>query len=185
MATPKRQLQILLTVREITPPIWRRILVDSAISLVKLHKAIQILMEWYDYHLYEFTIDGIEFAPATDEDEFYGQQPKSPRKKLGTVFASVGDSILYSYDFGDGWEIDITLEGHTPATGMIPAVTCIGGQRSGPLEDSGGPYGYMEKLQTLRDPDDPDHDDIKAWVPVDFEPERMNIQLINEELANL
>jgi hypothetical protein len=43
----------------------------------------------------------------------------------------------------------------------------------------------MEKLEALRDPNDPDHDDTKAWVPVDFEPETMDIGFINEELANL
>ena len=185
MATPKRQLQLLLTVREITPPIWRRILVDSSISLTKLHNAIQILMDWEDYHLHEFTIDGVGYAPPSDDDEGYGPKPQSPRKKLSTVFATAGDSILYSYDFGDGWQIDITLESDTPITGTVPALTCVSGSRAGPLEDSGGPYGYMDKLRILGDPEDPEYDETKDWVWDDFDPEGLDMQFINEELAKL
>lgn len=38
------------------PDIWRRFLVEDSITFHKLHKIIQKVMGWEDYHLYEFCI---------------------------------------------------------------------------------------------------------------------------------
>ena len=51
-------LQLKLTVMDIKPPIWRRILVADTTTLRRLHRIIQAVAEWDDYHLHEFEIDG-------------------------------------------------------------------------------------------------------------------------------
>jgi len=43
--------QLKITLREIEPPIWRRVLVLSDITFYKLHKTIQAAFGWQDYHL--------------------------------------------------------------------------------------------------------------------------------------
>jgi hypothetical protein len=50
--------QMKLELREIKPPIWRRILVKPEATLRQFHKAIQILFGWYECHLYDFVIQG-------------------------------------------------------------------------------------------------------------------------------
>ncbi len=38
------------------PLIWREVEVPTAITLKVLHDTIQIVMNWFDYHLWEFTV---------------------------------------------------------------------------------------------------------------------------------
>ena len=50
--------QFKVTLRNIHPPIWRRIQVWEDATLAQLHRALQIVMGWEDCHLYEFRIGG-------------------------------------------------------------------------------------------------------------------------------
>jgi hypothetical protein len=48
--------QLKVTLLEIHPPIWRRIQIWEGATLAKLHRTLQIIMGWEDYHLHEFSI---------------------------------------------------------------------------------------------------------------------------------
>lgn len=50
------------------PKIWRRFLVAEDMTLEKLHKIIQEVMGWEDYHLHEFSIDGKDYGIAEGID---------------------------------------------------------------------------------------------------------------------
>ncbi len=54
-----------------------------------------------------------------------------------------------------------------------------------PPEDSGGPWGYMEKLRRLKDPSDEDHADALGWMGEDYDPTLVNLALIEDGLADL
>jgi hypothetical protein len=43
--------QLKVFLREISPMIWRRLLVSGDTTLLELHKIIQIAMGWEGYHL--------------------------------------------------------------------------------------------------------------------------------------
>jgi hypothetical protein len=49
-------LQIKVTLLDVSPPVWRRLLVPAGLSLRRLHDTIQAAMGWYDQHLHEFEI---------------------------------------------------------------------------------------------------------------------------------
>ena len=49
-------------IRQITPMIWRRLLVRSDSTLADLHYTLQIAFAWTDYHLHRFRIHGKEFG---------------------------------------------------------------------------------------------------------------------------
>ena len=49
--------QIKITIKDIKPPIWRRLQVTNDTVLEKLHVVIQVAMGWDNYHLHQF-IDG-------------------------------------------------------------------------------------------------------------------------------
>ena len=40
----------------ITTPIWRRIFVPGDCTLAQLHRVLQVVMGWENYHLYLFRI---------------------------------------------------------------------------------------------------------------------------------
>ena len=66
-------LQLRIALLETEPVIWRRILVDDTSTLHQLHRMIQILLGWWDYHLYRFDVEGALYhgpgdAPFLDED---------------------------------------------------------------------------------------------------------------------
>ena len=56
VATPIYQLKIVL--RDVTPMIWRRLLVASTTTIADLHASIQLAMGWEDLHLHQFLIYG-------------------------------------------------------------------------------------------------------------------------------
>src|SRR3546814_12020562 len=63
-----------------------------------------------------------------------------------------GKTFHYLYDFGDGWEHSVKIQGIAPADpqGSYPRLLEATGMR--PPEDSGGPWGYADKLEALTDP---------------------------------
>ncbi|MGD0010191.1 MAG: hypothetical protein ABSE93_16800 [Terriglobia bacterium] len=49
-------------------------------------------------------------------------------------------------------------------------------------EDCGGIYGYYAKLEALRDPKHPEHNEVIDWMGEDFDPEAFDLQDINSRL---
>lgn len=94
------------------------------------------------------------------------------------------------YDFGDDWAHDVTVEQIVAARGggdegeALPMV--LDGARAGPPEDAGGASGYARLLAVLRDPDDPEHEDMKAWAALwggaAYDPERFDPWTANHTL---
>jgi hypothetical protein len=64
------------------------------------------------------------------------------------VFHTLGDEVRYLYDYGDHWELTLTLIGHERGSGTRAAVT--GGQGIAPPDDCGGIHNWNEE----RPPDD-------------------------------
>jgi len=46
--------QLKVTLQEIRPPVWRLIQTWEDATLAQLHRTLQIVMGWEDYHLHEF-----------------------------------------------------------------------------------------------------------------------------------
>ncbi|MGO9411442.1 MAG: plasmid pRiA4b ORF-3 family protein [Spirochaetia bacterium] len=176
--------QLKLSVSNIRPPIWRRILVRSDLTLARLHLIIQSLMNWYNYHLYQFDIGQEEYGPPLEDDDLHGKR-KSPGIRLSRAFGKGIKSILYEYDFGDGWEIRIQLERILSGLVQEEQVICATGARRGPAEDSGGPYGYQEYLDILKNPSHAEYKEIKEWIGEHFDPEDFDLKETNEELSKL
>ena len=93
-----------IELKDIKPRIWRSFLVDSDITLPNLHKVIQTIMGWSNSHLHQFVKDDIIFS-LPDEEGFM-DSINYTNIRLCEVLKTVGDSIIYEYDFGDDWEHD-------------------------------------------------------------------------------
>ena len=53
-----RIFQIKVELRDVRPPVWRRIQVPGEATLTELNVVIQDAMGWADAHLHEFEVDG-------------------------------------------------------------------------------------------------------------------------------
>lgn len=113
--------QFKLLLLEVAPPIWRSIQAPETYSFWDLHVALQDSMGWLDYHLHLFRVP----KPVTgevvqigipDDDAFEGDEPILPGWKIpiADYFPRPGVVAQYDYDFGDGWEHELTLEAILP-----------------------------------------------------------------------
>jgi hypothetical protein len=176
--------QLLVTLVESQPPIWRRVQVPGDISLAKLHEILQIAMGWSNSHLHQFVVDGISYsAPDPELDELEGRDERTTR--LDQVATSAEDHFVYEYDFGDNWEHDIVVEAILPAEPGIFYPVCTAGERACPPEDCGGIWGYEEMLEAVQDPDHPEHDEMIEWLSQEFDPEVVDLDGINQELRKV
>lgn len=180
-----RMLELTITLAEIEPPIWRHVRVPDTYTLDQLHRVIQLLFGWLDYHLYAFEVGERRFEPPLEEAE----DEDSTGVQLRDLALSKKARLLYTYDFGDNWVHEIVVHDIYIVTPMdeyderlLPKL--YGGERAGPPEDCGGPHGYAEMLEVLRDASHPDHADYHAWSSV-FDPEHFDLRMAANNLAVL
>lgn len=96
-----------------------------------------------------------------------------------------GSKIFYTYDFGDNWEHEILVEKVLPPGQGPKHPECLAGKRACPPEDVGGPWGYLDFLDAIANPDHPQHQDMMEWSGGFFDPEafdRSGINAILEEM---
>jgi len=172
----KTNYQFKITLVESKPPIWRRVLVPSTMTLNQLHDVIQACFGWEQCHLFAFELFG---EHIDDED------PASLSKKIASLGIGEKSTFKYIYDFGDNWEHTILLEKILPVEGTTNFPHCLTGKRAGPLEDSGGMWGYEDKLAVLADKNHPEHEEISEWMGGDFDPELLDLAEVNRRLAEV
>lgn len=174
--------QLNVALQESRPLIWRCVQVPSAMTLPKLHRTLQIVLGWEDYHLHEFRIDGKAYAEPDPEDHHFGREVTDERRvALTTVLSAVGSSFEYIYDFGDNWRHDILLEAILPVTPRKRYPVCLGGARSAPPENVGGIDGYEWYLAALADPQHEEQRRLLEWRGR-FDPEYFPITSVNRQL---
>jgi hypothetical protein len=133
-------LQVKMRLLDISPMIWRRVLVPVSWTLQELHGVIQAAMGWEGLHLYEFRIRSARYG--------------SP--DLGGGAASVtldslrfrrNAKLIYVYDMGDWWAHEVRIEDRLKAEEGKRYSVCVGGQGACPPEDCGGPEGYQARRE--------------------------------------
>jgi pRiA4b ORF-3-like protein len=159
--------------------------VPGTYSFWDLHVAIQDSMGWLDYHLHRFRMtrpgtDDVVQIGIPDEDAFEGDEPILPGwdVPIASYFAYPDVAAKYEYDFGDGWEHEVTLEAIRPRQGLrYPR--CLAGERACPPEDCGGVGGYEDLLAVMRDLTHEEYVSTLRWLSGGrFDPERFNAKRV-------
>jgi hypothetical protein len=175
--------QLKVTLDEIEPPIWRRILVEGDTTFAKLHVIIQEAMGWQNYHLHMFEFGDRRIGIP---DEEYPEPVDDERSlRIGKVLPPVGATTFhYEYDFGDSWGHQILVEEVAPPDPRYAYPLCIAGARACPPEDCGGTGGYMDLLAALRDGNHEGHDQLVTWVGGVFDPEGFDVNRTNRAIRD-
>ena len=178
--------QLKVSLRRISPMIWRRLLVPEEMTLYALHRTIQIAFGWEDYHLHAFKLHGWHYGTTWTGERH--RDVAGREVTLADLELRVRQRIRYEYDFGDLWEHEIRVEAKLEREGGKVYPVCIAGARAGPPEDIGGPPGYMALVDRIRfcdidrlvhgDEGDTDDDDPLRT----FEPERFSRREVNAAL---
>ncbi len=191
--------QLKISLNNIKPPIWRRILIPANSNFWALHVAIQDAFGWIGYHLHQFIIGPIrdrnvtiismpnpEYDPSVRENELDEVQTK--------IYQHISEeqkTAKYIYDFGDDWVHQIKLEKIIPFDDSAHYPQLVKGKRACPPEDSGGPYNYQQNIEILKDKDHEYHQETLERFGVDsydeldlesFDPEAVVFNDPEEEL---
>lgn len=173
MSEPAAPLYTLkVTLEGLTPPIWRRLELPGDTHLELLHLYVQAVFGWENKHLFQFEHANKIYGPRGEDapaDEI------DARTVTLASIASRGAKLTYVYDFGDEWRHTIEIEKVTPQA-IEPEAHCLDGERAAPPEDSGGPPGYEEKLEALKNPKSARGREVAEWMPEDFDPEDFSLE---------
>jgi hypothetical protein len=164
--------QFLAVVSESEPLIWRRILVAQKATWWDLHVALQDAFAWEDRHFHEFDLGASKRGerqrvglPFEAEDTIPGwDRSLTPDLEAGL------QTCMYLYDFGDDWHVALVYEGRVFPEVPLKWSRCVAGACAAPLEGSGGIHGYYDTLAARSDTRHPMHQDVKDWVPKNFDP---------------
>ena len=173
---------------------WREIIVPARFTFYEFHLAIQAIFNWFNYHLYDFTLTSnsetikiTSIGAEAIESIFAGFFPREPHEEVEASELILDDvfprtrTALYSYDYGDGWEHKIKLlETIKDYDGDAPV--CTQGCGDAPPEDVGGEGGFIDFLEAIADKNNPEHEEMVEWGE-DQEFARFDLEKINKRLS--
>lgn len=134
------------------PTVAREVVLEGSTTLDVVHLVVQRLYGWQNVHMHRFDSADPYQRQRTDApeprswllpsllDEFDGE-PDSDTT-VGEALEVSGGTLWYEYDFGDGWQVTITVLDATDSADSTAAVTDATGH--GPGDDLGGVHTFNE-----------------------------------------
>ena len=136
----------------------------------QVHRYINTAMGWLDYHLHEFEVEHRRIAAYDADWESEWPHEDEDGATLSDALAGGARIFLYRYDFGDDWEHLVEVECVGPPEPGVFYPRCVEAVGACPPEDCGGPHGYLELLEALADPEDPQHAELLQWLEEPLDP---------------
>jgi len=131
--------QLRIWIRQISPQIWRRLLVRSDSTIAELHDSLQIAFGWTDDHLHQFLIHGKPYGIERVGGMSLDDNPHQVR----LCDFRWKEVWVYEYDLTDWWQHEICLEQVLPLDPAKCYPMCVAGKRRGPIEGCGGAFAFM------------------------------------------
>ena len=119
---------------------------------------------------------GKDSSDAAAYSHAFRQMEKLQKKYEPNAVKPVATELLYSYDYGDGWEVDITLvrefgkddqmvDDETAAEVIAKRKPiCIAKDGLHVLDDCGNIHGYIDMLRTIHGGDREEAMDMREWA---------------------
>lgn len=162
-----------LTFEDITPPIWRRVILPADVTFHRLHQMIQNVTNFQSdldpYHSFGVEIEDYFITnnePILEEykgRKYAGKMVKQPTHIKIDGYLEKHGEFIYNYDFGDDWRIRVVLEA-TVDDYYFGYPTVLDGEGTAPPEDVGGPPGYEAFLKVYQDTTHPEYLSTSAWA---------------------
>ncbi len=119
--------QLRVWIREISPQIWRRLLVRSDSTIAQLHDTLQIAFGWTDEHLHQFLIRGKPYGTGRSGGISFDDNPHQIR--LCDFHFCTRERWVYEYDLNNWWQHEIRLEQVLPLDLAKRYPVCLAGKR--------------------------------------------------------
>ncbi|MGM1057567.1 MAG: plasmid pRiA4b ORF-3 family protein [Bacteroidota bacterium] len=171
----------------------RTVLVPENINMRQLHFIIQDAVGWHNSHLFEFTDAKVRRTisigmPDEFEMEWIGPPKKDAHKvNLKNIFLKKngGKAFWYWYDFGDDWWHRISFLKFTQKdrARFDGFPVCVKAEGKCPPEDVGGPWGYAEFLEIIKDKKHLEYKESRIWCGMEkgetYNENEVNLPKIN------
>ena len=175
-----------VSIRDISPRIWRRFLLHGKATFEDLHLAIQDASVWQNYQPYLFRAD-VEGPVIARKDDVVLENWPEPLGKdvpLSSFFTINGGyppvtACMYEYTLDEGWLLDVSLRKRVRTEERFHR-RLLSGACAFPPEDCRGMWGYLECVRVVKEADesgDPDWGDkdgwfdfLQGWRPETFDP---------------
>ena len=185
--------QMKITLQVVKPPVWRRVIVPFGLDFAQLRDIMITSMGWLGGHMYAFRFPKkglyISHSPETGffaDSMFSGfnDDEELDAREIGLeVLLKEGVSFYMDYDFGDGWEHKIVVEKILDDYPFkYPQVVKFKGDC--PPEDVGGPWGYVDFLEIIQDPDNPEREEMLEWAESQYF-EEYDMESVNGDLFTM
>ncbi len=174
-------LQLKISLNNIKPLIWRRIVVNSDIGLEELSDYIETVMPWGGGHLHKFYNKHQTYLVPYDDDDLSPEEEEQMEAYedaiLEDILTEKGQRLRYVYDFGDDWVHDIVVEAILPQLEFGCDVKFITGKNAAPPDGCGGIGGYVHLREVMSNPKHPEYEEMVEWLELedgrDFDPTNM------------
>lgn len=190
-------IKIKIALQDLPHKCERTLLIPENVTMLQIHFLIQESFGWENAHLFEFVDkkwkSTIRAGVPDDLDMDFGfaKITDASKANLKHIFVEQNNAkaFWYWYDFGDDWWhrisfLKLTKKDLNSYEG-IPV--CIKAQGKCPPEDVGGPWGYVNFLDIVRDKEHPEHNEIKEWYGYDdeaFDVNEVDLKRINLSLQS-
>lgn len=145
-----RSVTLHIDLRDARPSVTRDVRLPWDAPLPLVSSVIQQVMGWEDYHLHGFTRGG-EFwgaAPRWTADPRDGDEASEQDASLRTLLPTQDAVATYVYDYGDSWELRLTItETHEEDCADPRILAATGGHV---LEECGGIPGYAALVEAAQ-----------------------------------
>jgi hypothetical protein len=184
-ARPVSPWQLRIELLDVTPRVWRRLLLPSSIKLPALHRVFQAALGWTDSHLHEFVINGQRYAEPDPELSDELKQVNERGVVLSAALGGESRCFDYVYDFGDHWHHAVLVEDTFIQPQAEFSIQCIAGENACPPEDIGGAPGYADFLAAIANPQHEEHEYYLAWCGGGFDAARFDREAVNQALGRI
>ena len=123
--------------------LWREIAVSGGMNFSDLHDIIQTIFGWGNKHLHRFMVGRLEIGDYEDEDDMPINFKYEGDANIDLIFLNK-KTILYEYDYGDGWQIEITVLEVKEIKKFAPP--CVLKSEGGMAKDDCGGVGGLKEL---------------------------------------
>lgn len=127
-ADEKAPYQLKITLQHVRPACWRRVRIPASATLADLHEVIQVAFAWDGDHLHGFAVGRRRYG-----DPSFGFEYDENETTLAVAFRA-RRTIGYTYDFGNEWRHEISLEKVVEPEPITHPV-CVDGRGDAPVED--------------------------------------------------
>ena len=171
MINSKVKFRVKVFLYEISPQIWRRFSLSGNATFEDLHVVIQQAVGWENKQQHEFRYGKGKkltdvIGPKDEDIVIEGAFHEESQITLGEFLnrKKLPFRMLYRYDFLEDWVHEVVIEKKEEIDEVDDIqAEFLEGERACPLEDCGGPWGYMSALEGE-----------VAWMDDEYDPEVFN-----------